>query len=68
MRVHVEPARCAASGLCVLAAPEVFGQSDEDGTVELLDPTPASGLQPRVRAAAARCPARAISLGRPEPP
>jgi ferredoxin len=66
MQVHVEPARCAASGLCVLTAPEVFGQSDEDGTVQLLNPTPASGLQPRVRAAAARCPARAIKLdGRP---
>jgi ferredoxin len=68
MRVLVEPARCAASGLCVLTAPQVFGQSDEDGTVELLDPTPATALQSQVRAAAARCPSRAITLDRPAPP
>lgn len=68
MRVLVEPSRCAASGLCVLTAPEVFGQSDEDGTVALLDPTPARAVQPRVRAAAARCPSRAITLDQPAPP
>jgi ferredoxin len=67
MRVHVDPEQCAASGLCVLTAPEVFGQSDEDGTVELLSPIPASGLHGRVRHAAARCPARAITLVGPPP-
>jgi ferredoxin len=67
MRVHVDPERCAASGLCVVTAPEVFGQSDEDGTVQLLSPAPDSSLHGRVRHAAARCPARAITLNGQQP-
>jgi ferredoxin len=62
MRVDVDADRCAASGLCVLAAPEVFGQSDEDGKVQLLTPGPAGELHDRVRRAAARCPSGAIAL------
>lgn len=68
MRVHVDPGRCAAAGLCVLAAPEVFDQSAEDGTVRLLAVTPPPRLRPAVTTAAARCPSGAITVHQPPDP
>jgi ferredoxin len=62
MRVRVDPRRCCSAGLCVLAVPEVFGQSDDDGTVRLLAPAPERGLWPAVARAAARCPSGAITV------
>ena len=57
MKVKVDQARCVASGNCVLTAPEVFDQRDEDGIVVLLDPSP-----PR-RARRARAPRRGALPG-----
>ncbi|MBR7839553.1 ferredoxin [Actinospica durhamensis] len=60
--VTVDQDRCCASGQCVLVAPEVFDQREEDGIVVLLVAEPESGLLPRVREAATLCPAAAIVL------
>ncbi|QCX74839.1 Ferredoxin-2 [Streptomyces sp. YIM 121038] len=68
LRVHVDRARCASSGLCLAQVPEVFDQSDTDGRVLLLDPDPGPGLADRVRAALARCPSGAITLRGPGGP
>lgn len=62
MHVSVDVDKCCGAGQCVLAAPDVFDQSDEDGTVILLDPTPAEALHTAVREAARVCPAVAIQL------
>jgi ferredoxin len=62
MRVKIDQSKCVASGQCVLTAPEVFDQRDEDGTVVLLDPTPPAHLAEDVRRAVALCPARVISV------
>ncbi|SEH03614.1 Ferredoxin [Nonomuraea solani] len=62
MRVHLDEPKCVASGQCVLAAPDVFDQRDEDGVAILLDETPAGDLLDGVREAAAICPAAAIRL------
>lgn len=62
MRVELDEPKCVASGQCVLAAPEVFDQRDEDGVAILLDESPAAGLLDGVREAAAICPAAAIRL------
>ncbi|KAF2775161.1 ferredoxin [Streptomyces sp. OM5714] len=51
-----------AAGQCVLLAPEVFDQRDEDGIVELLDARPAPGAREGVREAAEVCPAAAIQV------
>ncbi len=61
MRVTVHKERCCGSGQCALIAPSVFDQSDEDGTVVLLDGDPPPELLPAVRAAVNRCPANAIT-------
>jgi ferredoxin len=62
MNVIVEEAKCVASGLCVLLAPEVFDQRDEDGIVVLLAVTPTPALYDAVRESALVCPAAAIHL------
>src|SRR5436305_463008 len=40
MRVSVEQDKCASSGNCVMHAPEIFDQRDDDGVVVVLDETP----------------------------
>lgn len=62
MRIHVDEAKCVGGGQCVLAAPEVFDQRDEDGIVVLLEENPPADLDAQVREAALLCPALAITL------
>ncbi|MDP4501773.1 ferredoxin [Nonomuraea turcica] len=62
MRVELDEPKCVASGQCVLAAPEVFDQRDEDGVAILLDETPVEELLDGVREAVGICPAAAIRL------
>ncbi|KAB8180484.1 ferredoxin [Microbispora catharanthi] len=62
MKVIVDEAKCCGAGQCVLIAPEVFDQRDEDGIVVLLEPEPAEDQHTAVREAAAVCPAAAIQL------
>lgn len=46
--------------MCVLTAPEVFDQSEEDGAVRLLRREPAPGQEEAVRVAVDLCPSGAI--------
>jgi ferredoxin len=62
MHVEVDVPKCVASGQCVLIAPEVFDQRDDDGMVILLDDSPAAARDAVVREAALVCPSAAISL------
>ncbi|WP_149561833.1 ferredoxin [Streptomyces cacaoi] len=62
MRVTVDPDKCCGAGQCVLVAPEVFDQRDEDGIVVLLDAAPPADRYEAVREAAAICPAAAIEV------
>lgn len=61
MDVKIDQDGCVAAGQCVLAAPEVFDQRDEDGVAVLLGP-PSTDQYDATREAALLCPARAISL------
>lgn len=60
MKVDIDQEKCVGAGQCVLISPEVFDQRDEDGLVELLDPSPAPESHGGVREAALACPAAAI--------
>ncbi|WP_413797266.1 ferredoxin [Streptomyces iranensis] len=62
MKITVDEERCCGAGQCVLIAPEVFDQREEDGIVVLLDTEPAEGHHTAVREAASVCPATAIQL------
>lgn len=65
MKVTVDDRSCVAAGSCVLAAPEVFDQRDDDGVVVLLDGAPPPRLRDGVADAVAMCPAAAITLEDP---
>jgi len=62
MKVSVDADKCVAAGQCVLLAPEVFDQREEDGIVVLLDEAPGPVLRDAVRQSATVCPATAIHL------
>ncbi|SEP47615.1 ferredoxin [Amycolatopsis saalfeldensis] len=62
MKVVIDQDRCVGAGQCVLAAPEVFDQREEDGIVVLLQENPPEELHTQVREAAQICPALAIEL------
>lgn len=62
MKVTVDQSICASSGNCVLNAPEIFDQRDEDGVVVLLNANPPTEQAEGARKAAACCPANAIHI------
>ncbi|GHH14966.1 ferredoxin [Streptomyces lanatus] len=62
MRVELDVPKCVASGQCVMAAPDVFDQRDDDGVAILLEEHPGDELLDEVREAVAICPAAAIRL------
>ena len=62
MNVSVDQGKCVAAGHCVLSAPAVFDQRDDDGIVVLQTPDPPAELADDVRQAATLCPARAIAV------
>jgi ferredoxin len=62
MQVRIDKDQCIGAGQCVLSAPEVFDQDEEDGTVVLLQETPPATSQDEVRRAANFCPAQVIEF------
>ncbi|MFD7921078.1 ferredoxin [Streptomyces sp. NPDC059740] len=62
MKITLDTDKCCAAGQCVLVAPEVFDQRDEDGIVVLLDAEPPAEQHDAVREAAAICPAAVIQV------
>lgn len=61
MRIAVEQDRCIGSGLCALAAHEVFDH-DDDGLVVVVTEYPPPPLQPAVHEAVRACPSAAIRV------
>ncbi|WP_035812571.1 ferredoxin [Jiangella gansuensis] len=64
-RIVVDVDACVGGGQCVLAAPDVFDQDDDTGTVVLLDADPGSEHDDAVRQAVRLCPAVAITVVQP---
>jgi ferredoxin len=62
LTVSVDHDRCRGAGMCALTAPEVFDQSEDDGTVVLLDAEPPAALHDAVRRAAGLCPNGVITV------
>lgn len=62
MKVSIDPGKCIAAGQCVMKAPMVFDQQEEDGIVILLDATPEGAAADGARLAARVCPAEVITI------
>lgn len=62
VRVSVEPQKCQGHTACAMAAPDVFGLSDEDGHSYVLLPDVPPHLHDAVRRAQANCPERAVQI------
>lgn len=61
MQVTLVVDKCIGSGSCEMLAPEVFEVGD-DGLAKLLDASPGSEMESKVRAAEESCPTQAISV------
>lgn len=61
-RITADTELCCGSGMCVLTAPGIFSQNDEDGVVEVLVPNPGPNRLKDVREAVVTCPTSAIRL------
>ncbi|WP_049572959.1 ferredoxin [Nonomuraea sp. SBT364] len=62
MEIKADTTVCIGAGMCALTAPQVFDQSEDDGTVMLLQPAPPADQEDAVRRAVTLCPSGAISI------
>ncbi|WP_326759026.1 ferredoxin [Streptomyces phaeochromogenes] len=62
MKLTVDEPKCVAAGQCVLIAPDVFDQREDDGVVVLLTEAPGVNQHRAVRESALACPAAAIQV------
>jgi ferredoxin len=62
MHITIDEHKCIGAGQCVLAAPSVFDQREDDGVVVLLNADPPDSDIADVRDAAALCPAAVIEV------
>ncbi|MFD7668837.1 ferredoxin [Streptomyces sp. NPDC059788] len=64
MKITIDEDKCVGAGQCVLVAPEVFDQRDEDGVAVLLTEEPPAAAHGEVDEAARICPAAAVLVDR----
>jgi ferredoxin len=61
MRILVDWQRCDGNGICVTESPETFQMTDDDELI-LLAEQPDEALRPKLAAAVASCPKRALAI------
>ncbi|WP_413775602.1 ferredoxin [Micromonospora sp. RTGN7] len=64
MRVRADREACVGSGLCALRLPELFDQSEDDGTVLLLRAEPEPDQEAAALEVVEVCPSRALRIDR----
>jgi ferredoxin len=62
MKIIADTGKCVGAGQCVLTEPALFDQSEDDGTVIVLDDQPEGELIEKAREAVHICPSQALSL------
>lgn len=62
MKVSGDTTVCIGAGMCVLTAPDLFDQSEEEGTVVVLVAEVPTGLEGAAKRAVQLCPSGAISI------
>ena len=61
MSIEIDRDTCVGAGQCVLAAPDVFDQTEDEG-ISFVRPDAPEGRDSEIADAVDRCPARAIAL------
>lgn len=62
MKIEADTTVCIGAGMCVLTVPELFDQSEEDGTVMVLMPEVPADRVDAARRAITLCPSGALSI------
>ncbi|MGR6921598.1 ferredoxin [[Actinomadura] parvosata] len=62
MEIKADTTVCIGAGMCALTVPKVFDQSEDEGTVVVLQDEPPQELEEAVRRAVTLCPSGAISV------
>ncbi|MFF5205775.1 ferredoxin [Streptosporangium sp. NPDC000396] len=62
MKIKANTEVCIGAGMCVLTVPGVFDQSEDDGTVVVLESEPSASQEAAVRRAVQLCPSGALSV------
>lgn len=62
MKVKADATVCIGAGMCALTVPEVFDQSEDEGTVVVLVAEVPAEREAAVRRAITLCPSGAITL------
>ncbi|GAA1545649.1 MULTISPECIES: ferredoxin [Brevibacterium] len=62
MRIELDQDMCIGAGNCVLTAPDLFDQRDEDGVAFVLEENPSPEQEGSAKEAEALCPASAIRV------
>lgn len=62
MRIVIDRSRCVGAGQCVIAAPTLFDQGQEDGLVVVLNAAPSEAERAQAKAAEFACPTRSITI------
>jgi ferredoxin len=60
--LKADRSECLGTGVCVLTAPDLFTQDDDEGLVVILDESPGPDLTDAAREAVESCPSGALSL------
>jgi ferredoxin len=61
MKITADTGKCVGAGQCVLTAPALFDQSEDDGTVIVLNDTPEGELVEKAREAMHLCPSQSLA-------
>lgn len=62
MKITVNRETCIGAAQCSQSAPQVFTQDQDEGLVELLDPSPPEEEHDNARAAEDLCPSASIEI------
>jgi ferredoxin len=66
MRIEADTWECVSAGHCLATAPDIFGQSEDDGRVQILIEEPAENRRAAVDKAIFLCPSAALHWSEPE--